>query len=1219
MPRGVTFTQVRSLICVLGWLGGATIISAAPLDLSQTPLFLSFRVESNVVLLFDDSSSMNWEVISGDFNNDGRYTGTQIDGSSPAGSGQVKHRDNDDNGTPDCDFGVGQSYYGYLYGVESPANTDLSLFRNCNTADDEEWRFRNYNFNPIYFNPNQTYIPWRGVDASGRPFQSMSVRAAKDNPYDPASRTFDLTRHNSRGDSTTSDRNGDLQPDGFRYYTWTDVNGNGLFDDGEETVHFIKDASPEVQENFANWFSYYRKREYVAKAVYGDIIANASNLRIGLVTLNNSRNGINPSVTTINTPLRSIDVDASNPGRPNADPTRGNRRILLDALYSSQGRGSTPLRAALWRVGEYLAGAPTRALFPTDNAYLSEAEGGACQQSFVILMTDGVDNTSRRALPPVGNADNDGVPASPRFDGGPYGDTYSQTLADVAMHFYERDLRPGLADRVPTTPTDSARHQHMVTYTVTFSGLGGTLSRDPLPTEDGTRFWPNPNPTPPNDRHKIDDLRHAAFNGRGIFLQSNDAPSLAEALRRALTNIAQRLSSVASVALNTGSLTTTSRLYQARFDSGTWSGQLLSIKLDPVTGNPDPQDTIDSGALLDQLLRDNHYNTRVRTILTYKPSTASGIPFQWPLLDAAQQAALHAVDGLGPDRLEFLRGSNAGEAPPPPAGRGRGFRVRAHRLGDLINSDPYFVGPPALPDRIDPSGTYRTFREQHAQRIPMLVVGGNDGMLHIFNASVPVSAQTPLGDPHAGREILAYVPNVILPNTVELTSPSYRHRYYVDGSPTAGDVVLARKGWRTVVVGGLRAGGQGYFALDITDPTQFSEDLAAAREIVLWEFTDADDPDLGFTYSQPALVRMANGQWAAVFGNGYNNSVEDGRASRTGHAVFFIVFLDGPGAGGRWVEGLHYIKVDTGVGDRGTPNGLATPAVVDLDGDFTADYIVAGDLRGNLWQLNVTSASPSDWKRPESLVRLFQATDATGTTQPITSRPEVGKHPANLGGFVVYFGTGKYLEPSDNAPTGPTQTFYGIWARNDPNVSPLVQRNELLRQTVIATSTITGADGQPRRARVTSDNRIEWQTHRGFYLDLPEPGERQVSDPVLRNGRVVFTTLIPTAQPCEFGGKGFVMVLDVEGGTRPESPFFDLNRDKKFDHNDTVAVAGGTGGGTTLPPSGLEGGITGTPTIQAAGRVDVLFESDGGAGLRQTDVDPGPGAVGRQAWRQITQ
>ena len=233
------------------------------------------------------------------------------------------------------------------------------------------------------------------------------------------------------------------------------------------------------------------------------------------------------------------------------------------------------------------------------------------------------------------------------------------------------------------------------------------------------------------------------------------------------------------------------------------------------------------------------------------------------------------------------------------------------------------------------------------------------------------------------------MPNSVLKHTVDLTSPAYRHRYYVNGSPTAGDVFLNSKGdWRTVAVGGLGAGGQGYFALDITSPTTFGEDQAS--NIVLWEFTDADDPDLGLTFSQPSLVRMQNGKWAAVVGNGYNNTDPnagtDTHVSTNGRAMFFVLFLDGPGPGGVWVEGVNYIKIDTGVGDTTTPNGLATPAAVDINADFTVDYLVAGDLRGNLWRINVTSPTPSDWKLEANRKLLFTATDSNGTPRSLLRR-----------------------------------------------------------------------------------------------------------------------------------------------------------------------------------------------------------------------------------------
>ena len=764
----------RSLAFILGWMGCASGLHAAPLQLESVPLALTFKVESNLILLIDDSASMDWEVITGDFANDGRYTGTQRDGSSPAGSGQVKHRDNNDDGTADCIFGTppgspppsGQSLYGYAYGVEFPTNGDRSPDgKKCNTADDAEWRFRNHTFNPLYFNPNLTYRPWVGVDAAGNPFQDMNIHAAKDNPYDPNSLTIDLTRNNSQGDpNVTSDRNGDSIPDGFRYYTWTDANSNGLFDDGEETVHFIKDE-PQNYQNFANWFSYYRKRAYVVKAVYGDVLATMSGARVGLVTFHNNANisplSPNSNVTTINLPLQSIDLDTQAPGQPNTDPARGNRRRYLDALYSFRAQEDTPLRTTLHAIGEYLEAGSGHALFPNDDAYLTAANGGACQQSFVILMTDGLYNDSE---PSVGNTDDapgadagDGA-FKEGFNGGPYADGLVNTLADVAMHYYQRDLDGDLDDIVPISQLDQARHQHMVTYAITFDGFNGTLTRDPLPNENGSTFWPQ---SLSSDQSRIDDLRHAAFNGRGQFLQTTDAASLSDALRQALTGIALRTSSASSVTLNTGAQTTSTRLFQARFDSGNWSGQLLSIKFDPTTSAPlpDAPDTIDSGALLDQLLSNSNYDTSVRTILTYKPlRRASGIPFTWSELDVAQKAALDrnisgAIDNLGQARLAYLRGSNADE------GQGKHFRVRAHRLGDIIDSDPFFVGPPGLPEEVDatftdPSRPYVQFRDDptNRSRPKMILVGSNDGMLHIFNANNPQDPTTGQGDPKASQE-----------------------------------------------------------------------------------------------------------------------------------------------------------------------------------------------------------------------------------------------------------------------------------------------------------------------------------------------------------------------------------------------------------------------------------------------------------------------------------
>ncbi|MBM3224193.1 MAG: pilus assembly protein PilY, partial [Candidatus Tectomicrobia bacterium] len=858
-------------------------------------------------------------------------------------------------------------------------------------------------------------------------------------------------------------------------------------------------------------------------------------------------------------------------------------------LYSIQSNNGTPLRTRLNTIGQYFECLAGRTLFPTDCPALPEPDGGACQQNFVIFATDGFDNGGS---PDIGNTDGDG---NTRFDGGAHADTFSSTLADVAMRYYERDLQTSLPNNVPVTPgIDEANHQHLVTYTISF-GLNGLLSSNP-PNRTTPFTWPDPSR---NDAAKIDDLRHAAYNGRGLFLSAADPGGLQDALKAAFQDIADRTSSAASVALNSGSRNANSRVYQARFNSGDWSGQLLSFPITVEGALEVPE--WDAGAVLDG----QHFDTG-RTMLTYKPSTKTGIPFRWNSLDPAQQTALHinvsgTNDSLGMARLNYLRGSRADE------GQGNRFRVRLHMLGDLVNSDPFFVGSPPFSDSI---GTgYETFRNLYANRLPIVMVGSNDGYLHVVDATT-------------GREILAYLPSFLMSQMPRLTSPTYVHRYYVDGSPTAGDVYIdkthtGQPQWRTVMVGGLRSGGQGYYALDITDPSRFSE--ANAPELVLWEFTDAEDADLGFSFSQPSIVRMANGRWAAVFGNGYNSSVADGSASTTGRAMLFIVFLDG-GANGIWTLGTDYIKLDTGVGEVATPNGLATPTPVDTNGDLTIEYVVAGDLRGNVWTFDVRSPSPSEWKvlyaDPAGAPRpLFTARDAAGNPQPITTRPEVGEHPTGLGGFVVYVGTGKYLEVGDNSLVGATtQTFYGIWDKAD-GVLPSISRTNLLQQSVITEVTAASA-----RLRVTTDGTVNWNTQRGFYLDLPTSGERQVSDSLLRNGRIIFTTLIPDPQVCSFGGTSFLMELDAKSGGRLKDPPFDLNADKKFDTLDKVNIAGSP---TPVAPSGIASteGILPSPTILSSETDGVLTElkynSGSSGGVFVTTENPGEAARGRQAWRQL--
>ncbi len=1085
------FLLSLSLVMVGGW---PLVTHSATLNLATTPLYLGTNAAPNIMFIIDDSGSMDWEAMTNDYENNGLMAGLQPNNNRGQGRGALKGRANGGGGGR-CGAADG-TFGGIAYGVESPYRTFNG--NPCDIADAREWRFRNYQFNPMYYNPNRTYAPWPGLDSAGVPFADMPVAAAKFDPYLANSDTLDLTVHNGEwvnaqgGSWGTSDEDRDGIPDGFFYYTWNDTNNDGLFDDGEETEFAVKDADAATQQNFANWFSYYRSRELVAKAAYGRVIAEAKNVRMGMVTLHNNNN-VNTAVAMMND-----------------NPATGAKATLLDALYRINSRRGTPLRSALNECGKYFS-CVGNDFFGTC-PILSAAEGGACQQNFAVMMTDGFYNGADTGL---GNTDSDGAGA---FDGGAYADGWSETLADVAMHYYENDLQPRLDNLVPITRSNSpARHQHMVTYTVSF-GINGTLAGDPPNTTDPFT-WPDPTT---DEAHKIDDLRHAAFNGRGQYLSANDPQALADAIQAAIEDIIDRTSTASAVSLDSSNIASGSTIYQARFETTTWSGQLnyLPISADGVIGAA----TLEAGSLLDSKLPNN------RVIVTRDSATGAGVPFRWASLSATQQTELDKGsngrrDRRGAARVDYLRGVRSGEE-----SNGGVFRDRTGVLGDIIHSAPAYVSTPPFAYSFD---NYAAFRSANASRRKMAYLGANDGMLHGFDAVT-------------GEEVLAYIPSNLYTRLGELTDPNYTHNYYVDGTPTVGDAYFGGS-WHTLLIGSLRAGGQGIFALDVTDPNVTTETAAAGK--VLWEFSDLDDPDLGYTFSQPVLARLADNRWVVIFGNGYNNTEADGSASTTGNAVLYV--LDAS-------NGSLIAKLDTGAGMSVDPtganrnNGLATPALVDTNADHAVDHIYAGDLFGNLWRFDMTGTPAI----ANGGIPMFIARAPTGEAQAITTRPMVGWHP-KYDNFMVYFGTGKYFEQGDNASTGvPTQTFYGVWDKNTP-LSTSITRSTLLEQVIFGEFFDASGD----EIRVTSDNDIDWSRHSGWSLDLVNQqtgnnmGELQITESLLRNGRIIFTTLLPSQEVCGVGGSGWLMELDANNGGRLDWAVFDLNDDLIFNEDDFASLA----------------------------------------------------------------
>lgn len=630
--------------------------------------------------------------------------------------------------------------------------------------------------------------------------------------------------------------------------------------------------------------------------------------------------------------------------------------------------------------------------------------------------------------------------------------------------------------------------------------------------------------------------RMAALGGTNQALLASNAAGLSDAFRAISVDIIARTSAASSVSLNSGSWNTGAKVYQGRFSSSDWSGQLLSFPLGS-SGTPSATADWDAG----QKVNAQHWSTG-RQVLTYKPSAAlgaRGVAFRWPALssaptateiDAALVTALNknssgTVDGFGSQRVAYLRGATDREERlctgcAAPVFRSRPLSV----LGDIINSAPSFVGGATgeFRDSME-AGRYSSYATTRAGLSPALFVGANDGMLHAFSAAT-------------GAELFAYVPWAVRNRLSNLTNTPYTHQYTVDGSPAVGDVYYGGA-WRSLLVSGMNAGAPGLFALDVTTPGNFTE--ANAAQVVRWELGDSDN-DVGYIFSKPLMVKTRDGRWRAVVGNGYN--------SANGHAVLLLVDLE-TGA---------VTRIDTGVGSSATPNGLSAVALVSSNDNGVADVAYAGDLTGRVWKFDLSSSNPASWKVAYGTASAPLPLFAAPSGQAITARPDVTRFPK--GGTLVALGTGRYVDIGDNA-AGSTQTVYGLW----DNGAPVAAAN-LQTQTIVSTAAggsgatyrlSTHAVGPATDTAIAGDNAISltnyYATRQGWKLNLPSSGERVVTEAAIRNGRVVVSSLIPSAVVCTNGGDGWVIDVDVVTGNRTAA--LDTNGDGLIDSADYL---GGT-------------------------------------------------------------
>jgi type IV pilus assembly protein PilY1 len=593
-----------------------------------------------------------------------------------------------------------------------------------------------------------------------------------------------------------------------------------------------------------------------------------------------------------------------------------------------------------------------------------------------------------------------------------------------------------------------------------------------------------------------------------------------------------------------------------------------------------------------------------RVILSWNGST--GIPFEWGNLTSSpaggQQAVIDAGDTapFTANRVNYLRGDRSNEINSAGAGL---YRARAQVLGDIIDSSPTWVGPPVAPypamwgDRINSSATmaensvsaqtYPQYVTAKQTRMNVVYVGSNDGLLHGFRSGSYDASGNFVATGNDGQEVLAYMPGAIVQTihsataNIDFSNAQYGHNFYVDANPGTGDVFYGNQ-WHSWLVGGLGPGGAAIFALDVTNPTTANFTEGNAASLVIGEWTPATlactnvascGNNLGNTYGTPQMRRLHDGKWAVIFGNGFG--------STSGDAGIYVMTID-PTSGART---FYYLS--TGTGSAASPNGIAYATPVDLDGDHVTDYVYAGDLQGNVWRFDLTSATESSWALSPG--PLFK----TPAGQPITTALVAASGAANSGmqqQLMILFGTGQKTALTNTTPatySAGAQSMYGVW---DWNMTAWNARGSARYASLAASATglattnyyLAAANLQPQTVTVnattqnrdiTSNASVCWASlascastkQFGWSLNLPGSQEQIVFNPELVAQALTVNSLVPATYSrtacTSLADTGFTYVVSAMSGGAFNQVFLPPNQAANSAVNtnprytDTAAIA----------------------------------------------------------------
>ena len=475
------------------------------------------------------------------------------------------------------------------------------------------------------------------------------------------------------------------------------------------------------------------------------------------------------------------------------------------------------------------------------------------------------------------------------------------------------------------------------------------------------------------------------------------------------------------------------------------------------------------------------------------------------------------------------------------------------KLGSIVNSSPASVsGASHLYHRLYGDRSYRNYEFAQRGREMMIYVGSNNGMLHAFTHGIYDSenkAFEEVDNTKLGTEVWAYIPQALLPHLKWLADPNYSHVFYADLTPKVFDAKIKNNGdeWGTFLLLGLNWGGKRIFVdMDGEEkvfwPTYTLIDITDPREPdVMWERSYGGS---GLTTSIPEVFKVGD-EWFATFGSGPND--HDGKRDYEGESdqnskIFVINLEDGApykdNDGNDWLWELEESN-----------SFLNSPTRFDKNINYNWDGILFGEtydtnqgFKGKIHKINIPcdpcgrldhdyDDDPDDWKHSV----LFESPG------PVTASVEVGSDP--LDNVMVFFGTGKYMGHDDTMDEdqqylfGIRDPFYdrsnSIYYRNYNNTRTLT-KNDLFDSRGAMDGESLDEDRWPEEDWDALIDEVRGDD--GWYLELNthSPSERIITKPVLISGALLAQAYTPIDDVCEFGGEGrFINVYYQTGTPKP--------------------------------------------------------------------------------------